>query len=116
MVTSKEAQAEEDVASSICIEYIDHIDLTEVASILIGHLDEAFVYSQPLAISFSTGEPMDPVSFGKRLEQLLSHEEINELMHLPQGPGIILGVYLHSLKLEDDHARQENEDSTGFDY
>ncbi len=91
---------------TLVVHFVDQTNITEIASILLKHLDRAFEESKPFAQAFAEAEEIDPKEFGQQLEIIFSHEEIMELMEIPQGPGIIIGSYLYALKSKEHENEQ----------
>ncbi len=84
---------------------------------MLSHLEQLFKESKELAHAFSSPEEVDVVEFGKALEAVLSHEEMAAMMELSQGPGLILGTYLHARKVEEENELlREVEDEEAASY
>lgn len=78
----------------------DAVDYTELASILIGHLETAFTQSAAVALHYAETD-LDPVTFGEQLALIFTPEDIQELMSISQGPGILIGMYLAKREFEN---------------
>lgn len=89
------------------VHFPDVVDYTEVASILIQHLEVAFMQSAAIALHYAD-ERLNPVTLGEELSLIFLPEDVQELMSISQGPGILLGMYL--AKKEFENVGEESED------
>lgn len=90
------------------VHFTNKVEYTEIAAILIDTLERIYAHSPAMALHYADREPIDPKEFGEQLEMLFDPTDIQELMAVDQGPGILLGMYLAKLELAD--AEQADED------
>lgn len=91
------------------IHYTDFVDFTEVAAILLQHFEKIFEQSPMMALHYATQEPIDPQAFGEELAIIFTNEDIQELLNVDQGPGILLGMYLAKKEFESAEQHQTEE-------
>lgn len=94
------------------IHYTDFVDFTEVAAILLQHFEKIFEQSPMMALQYATQEQPDPQAFGEELASIFTNEDIQELLSIEQGPGLLLGMYL--AKKEFESAEQQHEEAERF--
>lgn len=87
---------------------INKLDWIEVAALLLQHLKNSFVYSKEMAQAYYEIADADNATFAQDLMNYFDEDEIHELMSIPQGPGMILGIYLNA-KANDALKDQEEE-------
>lgn len=91
------------------VHFIDAVDFTEVAAILIEALEKIYKQSPALALHYASLEPLDPQAFGEELALMFEPTDIQELMCVDQGPGIILGMYFARMELHDAEEQADAE-------
>lgn len=97
------------------IHYTNFVDFTEVAAILIGHLETAYAQSPMMALQYSTLDIPDPAAFGQELALIFTAEDVTEILTIDQGPGILLGMYLAKKEFEA-YGEEQQEQEVGRDF